>query len=121
MRPIVTLSLVFSVLSAPLLAQTGERREGDQSLAASALDLRLRGKIIEFYDGGQAEYYADGRYTYTYSGEGGTGYGYYKVTGDSTICIEFVNGFNRCDTYITDAQDRLVVITEKGDRFPVRN
>jgi hypothetical protein len=117
MRLLLALCLVTtSVVAEPVM-----RRDSDREIGLQALDNRLRGRSIAFYDGGVSEFYEDGRYTYTYADEGGTGYGYYEVTEDSTICIEFVNGFTRCDIYVLDDQDRLVVITEKGDRFPVRS
>lgn len=113
------LFLALCLVAAPLgtFAQT---RDSDREIAVAALDERLRGQSIAFYDGGVSEFYDDGRYTYTYAGEGGAGYGYFKVTADSTICIEFVTGFSRCDRYVLDGEDRLVVITKDGDRFPVR-
>ena len=117
MRAMILLTLC---LASPAYSESWAMRESDQSFDLAALDARLRGEILIFYDGGQSEFYEDGRYTYTYADEGGTGYGYFEVMEDSTVCIEFVNGFSRCDAYVTDAQDRLVVITEAGDRFPVR-
>ncbi|WP_323767596.1 hypothetical protein [Marinovum sp.] len=115
MRFLFVLCLAATPLAADPLA-----RDSDREIGSDALDNRLRGARIAFYDGGVSEYYDDGRYTYTYADQGGTGYGYYEVSGDSRVCIDFVNGFSRCDLYVLDAQGRLVVITEKGDRFPVR-
>lgn len=111
--------LLLCLVAAPLAAEPLPR-DSDRQIGSGALDTRLRGHSIAFYDGGVSEFYEDGRYTYTYAGAGGTGYGYFEVTGDSQICIEFVNGFSRCDLYVLDTQDRLVVITDKGVRFPVR-
>lgn len=108
------------MFATPLWAEILGALDSDVAFSQAALETRLRGQVITFYDGGQAEYYEDGRYTYSYANEGGTGYGYFEITENSTICIDFVNGFKRCDLYVRDAQGRLVVITEKGDRFPVR-
>lgn len=118
MRATILLTLC---LAAPAMAENWAMRDSDTGFDMAALDNRLRGEILTFYDGGQSEFYEDGRYTYTYANDGGTGYGYFEVMADSSVCIEFVNGFSRCDAYVTDAQDRLVVITEKGDRFPVKD
>lgn len=115
------LLLAACLIATPVFAEGWMRRDSDQSIDKPALDARLRGEVIEFYDGGRSEYYEDGRYTYTYANDGGTGYGYFEIKDDGSICIEFVTGFSRCDLYVLDAQDRLVVITEKGDRFPVRS
>jgi hypothetical protein len=95
-------------------------RDSDTMFDQTDLDSRLRGETITFFDDGQSEFYADGRYTYTYANDGGTAYGYFEVKDDSTICVDFVTGFSRCDMYVTDASNRLVVITQSGDRFPVR-
>ncbi|MDA7428490.1 hypothetical protein PGB28_08460 [Primorskyibacter aestuariivivens] len=117
MRATILLTLLFA---SPAFAESWVLRDSDTGFDLAALDARLRGEILTFYDGGKSEFYEDGRYTYTYADDGGTGYGYFEVMEDSRVCIEFVNGFSRCDAYVTDAQDRLVVITEAGDRFPVR-
>jgi hypothetical protein len=118
MRILTTLIICLATASS---AENWMLRSSDQLLEKATLDNRLRGQTITFFDDAQAEYFTDGRYRYTYANDGGAGHGYYKVGEDSTVCIEFVNGFQRCDAYVLDAQDRLVVVTEKGDRFPVRN
>lgn len=104
-----------------VLAQDWAIRDSDSLVDQASLDHRLRGATITFFDNGQSRFYEDGRYTYTYANEGGTGYGYFTVMPDSTICIEFVTGFSRCDLYVTDKTGRLIVITASGDRFPTRN
>lgn len=115
------ISVLALLLCSPAFAEGWAMRDSDASFDIADLDARLRGEILTFHDGGQSEFYNDGRYTFTYANDGGTGYGYFEVMQDSTVCIEFVNGFSRCDAYVRDAQDRLVVITEDGDRFPVRD
>ena len=113
----VLLPLVLPTL---LFAQDWAPRGSDTLFEQTDLDRLLRGETITFFDDGQSRFFEDGRYTYTYANNGGTGYGYFEIRDDSTVCIEFVTGFSRCDLYVTDAADRLVVITETGDRFPVR-
>lgn len=94
-------------------------RDTDTEISAPDLRDRLTGQILTFYDDGQSEYYPDGRYTYTYANNGGTAYGYWQVEGDGAVCIAFVNGFARCDRYVL-AGTQLVLLDEKGARYPVR-
>ena len=103
-----------------LLAQDMQARDSDTRFDQPTLDTVVRGKVLTFFDDGESRFFEDGRYTYTYADDGATGYGYFTVQDDSTICISFVTGFSRCDLYVTDAQGRLTVITEHGDRFPTR-
>ena len=112
--------LAICLLPVCAFAQDWAPRGSDTLFDQAALDNRLRGATITFFDDGQSQFFADGRYTYTYANDGGTGYGYFTVMADSTICIEFVTGFSRCDLYVTDAAGRLTVITATGDRFPTR-
>ncbi|MCR9108145.1 hypothetical protein [Marivita sp. XM-24bin2] len=116
----IRFALAFALIPVNLCAQQAVPRETDRLLQQAALDALLRGGTITFYDDGQSRFYEDGRYTYTYANNGGTGYGYFTVMTDSTICIEFVTGASRCDLYVFDETDRLIVITEAGDRFPTR-
>ena len=111
---------LFALLPTLALAETWVPRESDTLFDQAALDARLRGETITFFDDGQSRFFDDGRYTYTYANDGGTGYGYFVINENSTICVDFVTGFSRCDMYVLDAEDRLVVITESGDRFPVK-
>lgn len=120
MRLALALILVAALPAAlPATAQDWMSRPGDTGFSNAELDTRLRGNILTFYDDGQSEFYDDGRYTYTYANDGGTGYGYWEITGDSTVCIEFVNGFSRCDRYVRNG-DRLILQTADGERFPIR-
>ena len=95
------------------------QRDSDTALTVQALQTRLFGQILTFYDDGQSEYYPDGRYTYTYAGNGGTAYGYWRIEADGAVCVDFVNGFARCDRYVM-AGAQLVLLDEKGARYPVR-
>lgn len=74
--------------------------------------------LIEFFEGGQSRYSVGGSYSYTYRG-GGTAYGRYNIGADGTICILFRNGRDRCDRFV-QSHGRLVMITQTGDRFPIR-
>ena len=112
------LAVALVLLAAPALAQEWKLRDGDVPLEPGALAERLVGRTVTFYDDGQSYYFPDGRYTYTYAG-GGVAYGYFRLGEGGTVCVEFVNGFSRCDRYVR-AGARLVLLTEDGERFPVR-
>lgn len=93
-------------------------RPGDTPLDQTALSERVTGRTLTFFDGGQSRFETDGNYSWSY-GEGGTWLGYFTVGEDSTICVEFVTSVTRCDLYV-EAGDRLVLITEDGMRFPIK-
>ena len=109
-----------AVMSVPAVAQAQDwvTRQGDLLLDPAGLQAALIEQDIVFYDRGRSEYFSDGRYAYTYDG-GGTAHGTYSIREDSTVCVDFDNGFSRCDLFVRDGQ-RLVLITEKGERFPIR-
>jgi hypothetical protein len=114
------LALLPALLPGLAMAQTLDTRPGDALIMTADLDARLRGQELIFFDDGVSHFYNDGRYTYAYDmGDGGYAYGYFEVADDSTVCIAFVNGLSRCDAFVENA-GRLVLITDDGDRFPIR-
>src|SRR6056297_4247423 len=119
MRPLLALALVL--IAAPVLAQDWFLRDGDTLLQGDALDARLRGRVLTFFDDERSRFFADDRYSYTYAGsEGGTAHGQFKIRGGDMVCIDFANGFSRCDRYVVN-DGRLVLLTEDNLRFPVRD
>lgn len=110
--------LVFAI--SPALAQDGESpiRPDDRPLDLATLSAAVTGQTLTFFDGGESRFEADGKYSWTY-GEGGTWLGHYAVGEDSTICITFVTGVERCDLYVQNGE-LLVLITQDGLRFPVK-
>ncbi|MBO9476544.1 hypothetical protein J7382_03255 [Shimia sp. R11_0] len=106
------------LLAAPAWAQDWKAQSGDQSFDKAALEARLSGQRLVFFDDGQSVYEANGQYQYTYGG-GGTWYGHWQVGADSVVCVTFVTGVERCDRIVENA-GRLVVQTADGQRFPVR-
>ena len=102
-------------------AQSFSPKDTDQQLDRAAMQERVVGRSHEFFDGGVSFFSVSGIYTYTYP-DGGRAYGEYELRddgADGVVCSAFDNGFSRCDMYVDD-RARLVLITEDGTRFPVR-
>ncbi|WP_291729434.1 hypothetical protein [Leisingera sp. F5] len=112
--------LFLCQLASSALAEGWPLRPGDTALAQNELEA-LPGRSFRFYDGGESLYGSDGAYAYTYSVEngGGTAWGTYRIAADGSICVEFTNGFGRCDLYVRNGS-RVILITERGERFPIR-
>lgn len=115
-----TVFLLALFATKPVFAEEWSLRPGDMPLASADLEA-LAGQTLTFYDDGQSKYSAGGAYSYTYSAEngGGTAFGTYSIAEDGSICTEFKSGFQRCDLYVRNGT-RLILVTQKGERFPVR-
>lgn len=111
---------VFLFASMPVSAAQWSLRDGDVPLTRSELQA-LEGRVLTFYDDGQSLYSAGGAYSYTYAAEhgGGTAFGTFEVVQDGSVCTAFRNGLHRCDLFV-HSKGRLVLINEKGERYPVR-
>lgn len=109
---------VLMLLAAPVAAQEWKTQPGDTAFEPTALTERLSGKTLVFFDDGQSVFESNGQYQYTYGG-GGTWYGHWEAGADSTFCVIFVTGVERCDR-IVENNGRLVLQTKDGMRFPVR-
>ena len=98
-------------------AQAWDLRPGDRAVNPG----NLIGRTLTFYDDGVSTYSAGGSYSYTYSAAngGGTAFGTFVAQPDQSVCVAFRNGFSRCDIYVRNGE-RLVLITETGERYPVR-
>ncbi len=112
-------ALLLALIAAPALAQDG-LRDSDTLLDAGQMGALLNGQMLEFYDGSKSRYDADGAYSYTYTDDGPAWTGRFEVFENSEVCVDFDNGSRRCDRLVRD-QDRIVLITTDGVRFPVRN
>ncbi len=114
------LLIAAACAATPLGAADWVTRPGDVPLDPDELDA-LAGRTLTFYDDGRSKYSAGGAYSYTYSAVngGGTAFGTYSVAEDGSICVQYRNGFDRCDLYVRN-NGRLILITEKGERYPVR-
>jgi len=115
MRFLIAL-LAFSAGSAT--AQDWAVRGADRLLTKPEVERLTAGRTLVFYDDGRSKFSVGGAYSYTYA-QGGTAYGYFEIKENGTICISFRNGFARCDRYV-EASGRIVMLTSKGERFPVR-
>ena len=112
-------ALIWAVAGGAAQAQDDwNMREDDAPLTSAQMQHDIVGRQLVFYDGGISDYGPEGVYSYTYDG-GGTAFGAYRMQQDGVICVAFANGFDRCDMFVRSG-GRLVVITQKGDRFPVR-
>jgi len=121
MRWILAL-LMLSPAVTPVAAQTDRFaiQSGDQRFDRESIVSRLTGKTLTFYDNGKSRYYEDGRYSYTYFGdERESAGGYWTVRDDGVVCVSFITGHARCDMFVQNGP-RLILLDEKGDRYPVR-
>ncbi|MEQ3710852.1 MAG: hypothetical protein ABNH38_03200 [Tateyamaria sp.] len=94
-------------------------RSSDTILDRGAVSVLIDGNTLTFFDDGQSKFSAGGAYSYTYANGGGTAFGRYEIAENGTVCIAYRNGFGRCDRYVENA-GRFVLLTEKGERFPIR-
>lgn len=108
------------ILFLPLAAnaQSWKLRDNDIRLDPVQLAEALVDQKIIFFDNGESTFSPDGAYSYTYD-QGGTAFGRYTISDDSTVCIAYDNGFSRCDMYVRSGE-KLVLLTEDGLRFPIR-
>lgn len=95
-------------------------RDTDRTFGAADLSAALSGQTLEFFDGSLARYASDLGYEYRYRPEEAPFVGAWETNDASEVCVTFENGFSRCDV-IVRAGERLVLITEDGLRFPVRD
>lgn len=112
----------FSLCAAPLFAQDYNVRSSDIQLDAHAVSQAIHGRELEFFDGGLSRYAAGGSYSWTYGPNNGgeSWYGVHNIAADGTVCIDFRTLRSRCDRFV-QAGERLVLLTEDGQRFPVRD
>ena len=112
------LALWIAGLPTLLAAAEWAVRDSDRILSRDEVEKLTAGQTIVFFDDGRSKYSVGGSYSYTYA-SGDAAYGEYEIGLDGTVCISYRNGFSRCDRYVENG-DRIVLLTEKGLRFPVR-
>ena len=110
---------MLALIASTATAQDWSFRDADEVLDAEALDQIADGGALTYYDDGVSLFSAGGSYSYTYANNGGTAFGRFRVEGEGQICIDYRNGFSRCDMYVRNA-GRLVLLTEDGERYPVK-
>lgn len=114
----MTRYLILAIIAAgPLMAAEWPTKPGDVPLTLQELEA-LAGRTLTFYDDGRSNFSEDGAYSYTYA-SGEAAFGTYSIAQDGSVCIAYRNGFSRCDLYVHSGE-RLILIDEKGDRYPVR-
>ena len=94
-------------------------RQGDHRLTGDELVALTAGNTLTFYDDGQSRFSVGGSYSYSYA-SGATAFGRYEIGQDGQICVQYRNGFSRCDVYVRNS-GRLVLLTARGERFPIRS
>jgi hypothetical protein len=115
MRAFILMSIA---LAAPAVAAGWAMRDGDTPLGKADVTAFLKANEVRFYDGGQSEYGAAGAYAYIYDG-GDRAEGLYRIEEDGSVCVDFVNGWSRCDLYVRNG-GRVLLIDQKGDRYPLK-
>lgn len=111
--------LCVLIAAGPVAAADWALRSGDMALRGAALEARIADRTLEFYDGGRAVYGPGSDYAYIYA-DGRPVSGRYDIGPDGAVCVAFDNGWSRCDIYVMNGA-RLYLMTEEGDRFPVRD
>ncbi|SFT33296.1 hypothetical protein [Sedimentitalea nanhaiensis] len=106
-------------LAGPLAAQDWAVRGGDIRLSAQDLRDLADGATLTYHDGGVSKFSAGGAYSYTYANGGGSAFGVFHIAEDGRVCINYRNGFSRCDIYVRK-NGVLLMLSEAGERFPVR-
>lgn len=109
---------VLLLLPVPVLAQDWALRDSDRALSQREVAVLTEGRTLVFFDDGQSKFEENGAYSYMYA-SGEAAYGRYRVEADGTVSIDYRNGFARCDRYVENGS-RIVMLTEKGERFPLR-
>lgn len=112
---------LLSFYGSAAFAQTYSTRPSDVQLDAAAVATAIHGVDLEFFDGGVSRYSPGGSYSWTYSAANGgeSWYGVHSIAADGVVCIDFRTLRSRCDMFVQSG-DRLVLLTEDGQRFPVR-
>ncbi|WP_227268269.1 hypothetical protein [Roseobacter weihaiensis] len=113
------MSLAALCVAMPAFAADWALRETDRVLTRDEVETLTTGQTIVFYDDGQSRYAAGGSYSYTYA-SGEAAFGSYRIAEDGTVCIQYRNGFGRCDRYVQSGT-RFVLLTQDGLRFPIRS
>jgi len=110
---------VLMITAGSVTAEEWNLRDTDIPLTEPQVSALTAGRTLTFFDDGQSKYSVGGAYSYTYADDGGMAFGRFTIKKDGRVCIDFTNGRRRCDLYVKSG-GLLIMITERGDRFPVR-
>ncbi|MEZ5779980.1 MAG: hypothetical protein R3E44_16625 [Paracoccaceae bacterium] len=106
------------VVAIPAVAADWPTKPGDERFSKADLAEFIASNDVRFFDGGRSEYGPGEAYAYVYSNED-RAEGRYRIEQDGSVCVDFINGFTRCDLYVRNG-GRVLLIDEKGDRYPLR-
>ncbi|MCB2136349.1 MAG: hypothetical protein KDE08_10460 [Rhodobacteraceae bacterium] len=105
-------------LAGPSMAADWAIRSGEVPFTPDGLRDFIAANEVRFYDGGRSVYGPGTAYAYVYSNDD-RAEGVYRIEADGSVCVDFINGFSRCDLYVRSG-DRVILLDEKGDRYPLR-
>lgn len=117
----IRLVYIFCLFGSAAFAQSYSTRPSDVHLDAAGVATAIHGYDLEFFDGGISRYSPGGSYSWTYSAANGgeSWFGVHRIASDGVVCIDFRTLRSRCDMFVQSGE-RLVLLTEDGQRFPVR-
>lgn len=112
--------ILFLVFTGTASAEDWNLRTSDEVLDETSMARIADGASLTYFDDGISLFSVGGSYSYTYANDGGTAFGRFRLENNGVICIDYRNGFGRCDKYVRNA-GRLVLLTEDGQRYPVKS
>jgi len=118
MRMLFSCLVLFAAVS-PVLAQDWNLRKADVLLDRAGAEALTAGNTLTFIGDGEARYSVGGSYSYTFEDDSDTIFGIFRVEPDGRVCVDFRDRLRRCDFYVVN-DSVLLMLTEKGGRFPVR-
>ncbi len=115
------IAFALSLCVTAAFGQDYDTRGTDLLLDDAAVADLILGRELEFFDGGTSRYSAGGSYSWTYSAANGGGnwFGTHDIRADGVVCIDFRTLRSRRDRFVQSG-DRLVLLSEDGQRYPVR-
>jgi len=111
--------LSLTLVANPVLAQDWHLSDADIPLGPIGAQALTAGRTLTFPDKGESRFSVGGAYSYTYADRGATRFGMFRIESDGSVCIEFRNGFSRCDLFVRNG-GILWMLTEQGERFPIK-
>lgn len=114
-------AMILSSLAAPVMAQNYDLRATDSVPTRATLSETILDRDLEYFDGGISRYATNGTYAWTYGANNGGGVheGVHDFKDNGVVCITYHTGARRCDMFVL-SNDRLTLLTNDGQRYPVR-